>query len=233
MAKETFYFSHDYNARNDPKLQKVLMRLGHVGKSVFWDLIEMLYEQEGYLKLGECDNYAFALRTDATCIASLINDFDLFQKDSEKFWSDSVLRRLEQRNIKSEKARNSALNRWSNANALKKDATAVVNESEGNAIKESKVNEIYNKYSFFDSDFKVVWKSYLKMRVAIRKTATENAEKLVLNKLQDMTKGNKELAIKIVEQSIENSWQGVFPLRTDNHNPKKQNQVIDYANIGN
>ncbi len=33
-AKESFYFSHDYSARNDPKLVKVLMKLGQAGKGV-------------------------------------------------------------------------------------------------------------------------------------------------------------------------------------------------------
>ena len=45
MAKESFYFSHDYGSRNDPKLVKVLMKLKQEGKGVYWDLIEMLYEQ--------------------------------------------------------------------------------------------------------------------------------------------------------------------------------------------
>jgi len=128
MAKDTFYFSHDYNARNDPKLQKVLMKLGHTGKSIFWDLIEMLYEQDGYLKLSECENYAFALRTECDCITSLINDFNLFKKDGENFWSDSVLLRISKRNEKSVKTSLSAKKRWENANALR-------THCESNAIK--------------------------------------------------------------------------------------------------
>lgn len=118
MAKETYYFSHDYGSRNDPKLQKLLMRLGQHGKGVYWDLIEMLYEQGGYLLLSECDSYAFALRTECECITSVIRDFFLFENDGVKFWSESVLRRLNKRTEKSEKAANSAKKRWNNANAL-------------------------------------------------------------------------------------------------------------------
>src|SRR5690606_22707370 len=97
-----------YGARNDPKLIKVLMKLGQSGKGVYWDLIEMLYEQNGYLLLSECESYAFALRTDCDTITKLINDFDLFQKDDKKFWSNSVLDRLNKRNEKSKKAKDSA-----------------------------------------------------------------------------------------------------------------------------
>lgn len=95
--KETFYFSHDYNARNDPKMQKVLMKLGQAGKGVFWDLIEMMYEQGGKLLLSECESYAFALRTELKTINSLIDDFGLFLKDKIHFWSETVLKRLKKR----------------------------------------------------------------------------------------------------------------------------------------
>lgn len=146
MAKESFYFSHDYGSRNDPKLVKVLMKLKQEGKGVYWDLIEMLYEQGGYLMLSDCDSYAFALRTSEECINSLINDFGLFENDGQRFWSESVLRRMNQRNAKSEKAKESALKRWnkpdSNSNASKKYANALQTQSNSNAIKERKEKEI-------------------------------------------------------------------------------------------
>ena len=134
------FFSHDEGARNDPKLIKVLMRLGQAGKGVYWDLIEMLYEQDGYLLLSECESYAFALRTECTVIESLINDFGLFVNDGERFWSDSALRRLNLRKDKSQKAAESAQKRWKNANDMP-------SHSEGNAIKgkEKKVNESKEK----------------------------------------------------------------------------------------
>jgi len=141
MAKEAFYFTHDYGSRNDPKLQKVMMKLGHEGKSVYWDLVEMLYEEGGYLLLAECDNYAFALRTQCDFIQKLVNDFDLFKKNDTNFWSESILRRLDKRDEKSKKASQSAKTRWDKANALKNDANALRPECEGNAIKERKVNE--------------------------------------------------------------------------------------------
>lgn len=144
MAKNSFYFSHDTGARNDPKLQKVLMKLGHEGKSVFWDLVEMLYEEGGYLKISEFDNYAFALRTDETCIATLVNSFGLFENDGEKFWSNSVLRRINQQEEKSKKATESALKRWEKANALKSDTNALKSD----AIKEKKRNNINSIISF-------------------------------------------------------------------------------------
>lgn len=152
MAKSSYYFSHDYGARNDPKLVKVLMRLGQEGKGVYWDIIEMLYEQDGYLMLSDCDSYAFALRVDEDCIRSLINDFGLFENDGEKFWSKSVLSRLKKRDEKSNVAKENALKRWNKADvdakAMQPHSKSNVRLKDSNAIKESKVKENKEKYSF-------------------------------------------------------------------------------------
>lgn len=110
------------------------MKLGQAGKGVFWDLVEMLYEQGGKLMRSECESYAFALRVDCETLLSVINDFDLFKSDDTHFWSESVLRRIELRNTKSVKAKESAQKRWSDANAMR-------THSEGNAIKEKKRKE--------------------------------------------------------------------------------------------
>ena len=50
------------------------------------------------------------------------------------------------------------------------------------------------------------------MRKKIRKPATRKAEELILKKLH---KHRYEIAVAMVEKSIENSWQGVFELRPE------------------
>lgn len=128
------FFSHDEGARNDPKLIKVLMRLGQAGKGVYWDIVEMLYEQDGYLLLSECESYAFALRTDCELLNRLLTEFGLFENDSTSFWSNTVLHRLELRKCKSAKASQSANKRWQNANEMR-------THSEGIAIKGKETKE--------------------------------------------------------------------------------------------
>lgn len=144
------YFSHDFGARNDPKLIKVLMKWKQEGKGVYWDLIEMLYEQDGRLMLSECESYAFALRTDCELIESLINDFGLFQKDGVYFWSESVLSRLDLREAKSKSASDSARIRWAKVKKQKEsesNAIAFQTQFDSNAIKvkESKLKDIKEK----------------------------------------------------------------------------------------
>ncbi len=136
------YFSHDFGARNDPRLVDVMMQLGHEGKSVYWDLIEMLYEQGGHLTLSQCKGYAFALRTHTDLIEALINNFGLFANDGSKFWSESVLRRLDLRKAKSAKASESASKRWAKSEG---NANGMRTHSEGNAIKEKESKEKESK----------------------------------------------------------------------------------------
>ena len=134
MSKETFYFSHDYNSRNDMKIKKLIVKHGYQGYGIFWALIEDLYQNANALPL-DYDCIAYDLRSDSDIIESIINDFDLFKIDGDTFGSLSVQRRLDKRNERSRKARKSAMKRWgSNAKALPK-------KCEGNAIKESKVKE--------------------------------------------------------------------------------------------
>ena len=138
MSKEnTFYFSHDYNTRSDMKIQRLITKKGYLGYGLFWALIENLYNNANALPL-EYDVIAFDLRTDEDTIKCLINDFDLFIIKDGYFGSNSVQRRLDERNLKSEKARESALNRWKKP---KEDASALPTQSDSNAIKESKVKE--------------------------------------------------------------------------------------------
>ena len=110
--KDTFYFQHDYNARNDPKLQDVLIDLGVEGIGVFWCIIEQLYEQGGTLPIRYCKSIAFALHVDCNVVERLVNDYGLFQTDGEKMWSESVLNRLNRRSEVSEKRKLAALARW-------------------------------------------------------------------------------------------------------------------------
>ena len=63
---------------------------------------------------------------------------------------------------------------------------------------------------------------FMKMRKSIKKPVTERALKGILNKL-DKLATTDDIKIKILENSIENCWQGVFPLKDNlsNYNSNK------------
>ena len=104
MAKDTFYFSHDYNPRADEKIKLLIRKHGFLGYGIFWAIIEDLYNNANALRT-DYEGIAFDLRVDTNIVKSVINDFDLFIIKDDFFGSLSVQRRLEDRNEKSKKAK--------------------------------------------------------------------------------------------------------------------------------
>jgi len=141
MPKDTFYFSHDYNARNDEKIKMLIRKHGMIGYGIFWSIVEDLYNNANALRT-DYDGIAYDLRTDSDIIKSIINDFDLFEVNGNFFGSSSVQTRLNQRNEKTLSARKSASYRWGKKD---EDANAMQTLSEGNAKKERKGKEIKGK----------------------------------------------------------------------------------------
>lgn len=127
--KDSFYFPHDYNAHNDPKLVRLSMA-GWDLIGLYWAIVGMLHEQGGWMP-NDPKTHAFALRVKEDRIALVINFPDLFIIKDGMFTSHRVLNNLAKRHEKREKAQLSALKRWDNANAMR-------THSEGNARKESK-----------------------------------------------------------------------------------------------
>jgi hypothetical protein len=133
MSKDTFYFSHDYNARTDEKIKKLIKQHGMIGYGIFWSIVEDLYNNANAMRT-DYDSIAYDLRTESGIIKSIINDFDLFSIEDDFFGSMSIERRLDERSERSEKARQKALKRWrknvkNDASALKSDATALKNDA--------------------------------------------------------------------------------------------------------
>jgi hypothetical protein len=153
MSKDTFYFKHDCNARTDRKLVNIIMKHGMQGIGVYWCIVEMLYEEGGYLPL-EYERISFELRISTDVTSSVINDFDLFQNDAHRFWSNSVLERLQWRCDKSESARKSINKRWDKY----RDTNVIRTNEVRNTKKESKEKE--NKGKKYSDDFLLFWSSY-------------------------------------------------------------------------
>lgn len=73
----------------------------------------------------------------------------------------------------------------------------------------TKENKERSKF-FNDTEFTKLWEDYIKMRKTIKKPITEKGQELALKKLE---KESIEIAKKMLEQSIFNSWQGLFQVK--------------------
>jgi len=160
MSKDTFYFSHDYNSRNDEKIKFLLRKHGFIGYGLFWAIIEDLYNNANALRT-DYEGIAYDFRVDVLLIESIIKDFDLFVFEGDTFGSLSVQKRIDERDSKSVKARESAHKRWTNANAMQSQCEGnAIKESKGKEIKESKVNKrkVVDTTLFVDSDVNTIEK---------------------------------------------------------------------------
>ena len=105
MSKETFYFSHDYNARNDIKIQALLVEHGAVGYGVFWIIVEILHEESAKkLKLDSLTYVAIARQAStsveqAKAIVDCCLKYELLCEDDAYFFSKRILRNMAGRPI--------------------------------------------------------------------------------------------------------------------------------------
>ena len=89
---------------------------------------------------------------------------------------------------------------------------------------EDKNKETYKEVLDCSPEFSEALKAFEEMRRKIRKPLTDRAKQLVLKKLKDLAP-DEETQIEILNQSVMNSWQGVFPL--DSQKKKGIVNVLD------
>lgn len=130
------------------------------GIGIFWCIIEMLYEEGGFININEYERITYELRTNYEVVESVIEDFGLFIILDDEFHSNSVLDRLEQRMIKSRKAKESISKRWEKH----KNTNVLQTKYDSNTIKERKGKENKGKenkeYIINDFDFEKFWNLY-------------------------------------------------------------------------
>ncbi len=97
QIKNTNYFSHDSNARNDEKIIRLRMKQGAAGYGVYFMILERLREERNYMSAKDYNMIAFDLRVDASLVKSVIEDFGLFAftEDGKCFYSESFNSRME------------------------------------------------------------------------------------------------------------------------------------------
>jgi hypothetical protein len=83
-------------------------------------------------------------------------------------------------------------------------------------------------FPFLSTDFKELWDNWkiYKKNEFKKHYKTAQSEQAALKNLSEISFGDEETAKKIIQQSIANQWQGLFPLKT-NHGKEKSNGKVD------
>lgn len=153
MKDNTYYFSHDFHARKDPKCIALIKDFGMSGYGLYWSLVEMLYEQGGKFKkfpsLYSALSHEFGLRENVFTkqIEAMLHKYELLLSDENYIWSDAVLRRLaireEKRNAKSQAGYLGGIKSGESRRSKKdtKQNEAVLRSSEANEANKRKGKE--------------------------------------------------------------------------------------------
>ena len=116
MAKETFYFQHDYNARNDDKILELRSKYGAEGYGIFWMIIETMAENEnGGAKAGLIGGVSLGYGVDKERLIEVFEyclEIGLFYEDAGYYYSKRLLTHKEFRKSLSENGAIGAAKRW-------------------------------------------------------------------------------------------------------------------------
>lgn len=91
--------------------------------------------------------------------------------------------------------------------------------------KEPSYDEIINE-KFTNEDLKETFREFMQMRAFIKKPITTNKALVrMINRLQKFAGDDIEIAIAILDQSIRNNWQDIYPLKDINTKSRKPTAV--------
>ena len=188
MKKDAYYFSHDSNAKDDPKCVMLIDQLGLEGYGIYWVLVETLRDQPEYkYPINLLPALSRRFNTTHEKVKAVVLSYGLFEIEGDQFfYSRSLNERMsaliENRERRTEQSRLAALKRWkgeekplkndaktmpeqcpSNSTALLFDASKEEeSKEEESKVKESKVvctNVLFPEYSG-ECEFKEFWDLY-------------------------------------------------------------------------
>ena len=118
-----YYFSHDSRAQDDEKIIALRMEHGWAGYGLYWAIVERLRDAEDYTLKANFKALGFALMADEETVRSVVEDYGLFSVEDGRFFSESLIRRMERMDDKSRKAKEAAEARWAKKNVEKESET--------------------------------------------------------------------------------------------------------------
>jgi len=170
MAKDTYYFSHDYNARNDRKIAALVKDYKSSGYGIFWATCELMHEEGGCLEFDQLtiDAIAKDMNEDSDLVSDIldhcVSKYKLFTKQNEAencasmLHSGRVIRNLDGKNEKKQiKAESGRLGGIKSGESRRNKNESKQNEAERstasqNEAKEIKGNKIKEKESIYNWD---------------------------------------------------------------------------------
>ena len=99
-AKSSFYFDHDYNARNDQKILELRSEFGWHGYGLYFAILENLCEANGYLSRESIGGLSLGLTVEKKKLTIIIDfciKIGLFDENELGFFSKRIIQHLDYR----------------------------------------------------------------------------------------------------------------------------------------
>lgn len=116
QKKDTFYFQHDFNARNDEKILELRSIFGAEGYGIFWMMVETMAESpDGKVKASLMGGLSHGYGLPKDRLQKILNccvDLGLFKLQKGNYLSGRLMRYKEFRQKMAEFGREGANKRW-------------------------------------------------------------------------------------------------------------------------
>ena len=214
--KDAYYFPHDSNAKDDPKCTLLIEQLGLEGYGIFWVLIEILREQPDYkYPLILLPSIARKYNTTLAKINVVVNKFELFEIENDSFFlSKSLINRMApldaRKRALSEAGKRGNVTKWGLSSGGDRNKKRREENKE-----EILLSILTNETHFEDSEINELFIEHLRIRKKIKAVNSRRAIDMLKNRLRELSDSNKNIAIKILNNAIINSWKSYYPLKKD------------------
>lgn len=232
MAKETFWFKHDYDAADDDKTILLIEQLGLEGYGIYWILIEKLRGREGYkMPFSVIPSLARRYMTTPEKMKTVITQYGLFEYDEEGFfYSVSLIERMnaldELKNKRSIAGRMGNEKRWGNkllseetdksiANLSHCDSIAIASYRDKNRIEENRKEKNIdksmqkNKFNFKQALLDIgVDERIVDDWLLVRKNKKATNSETAFNAIKKQIELSGVSANDCITLSVEHSWAG-------------------------
>lgn len=240
------YFSLDVNS--DDKIELLEAEHGLEGYAILIKLWQKIYKEGYYIEWNEDSSMLFArkINTEIIKVNSVLNACfkrNLFNEKLYKKYNILTSRGIQKSFLTvCKNAKRKSISFVSEFTLVDSEFTSIIteftsiNDSESTQRKEEKRKrkEENSKENIFgvlisqyteNENLKESLIGFIDMRKSIKKALTERAFKLILNKLNKFAKNDND-KIEILNNSIMNSWQGIFELKANNQS-NKGNSFLD------
>ena len=237
------YFPHDVTATGDKKIEALRALYGNDGYAFYFILLETIYQEPNFeIDISDAETIQILSRKVgineekfhqilSTAIKWKCFDVDEYEK-RHVLTSRGIKKRAAVVTEKRDKMRSKYQLRVSDAETREETVPETTQSKSKRKDKEKKSNK--DLISDFTDNVKLIQalKDFQTMRTRKRKPMTERALELLLGNLNKLAMGDDDLKIAILEQSIMQGWDGIYPLKTNDSRaaPSRSQQIIDLVN---